>query len=42
MDCDLSMPPEDVSQLITAIRAKKADMAVGSRWILGVMMLPTD
>ncbi|MBC1195000.1 glycosyltransferase [Microcystis aeruginosa BLCCF158] len=35
MDCDLSMPPEDVPQLITAIRAKKADMAVGSRWIPG-------
>lgn len=35
MDCDLSMPPEDVPQLITPIRAKKADMAVGSRWIPG-------
>ncbi|MFM7791042.1 MAG: glycosyltransferase, partial [Microcystis panniformis] len=35
MDCDLSMPPEDVPQLVTAIRAKKADMAVGSRWIPG-------
>lgn len=35
MDCDLSMPPEDVSKLIEAIRQEKADVAVGSRWIPG-------
>lgn len=34
MDCDLSMPPEDLPQLLALIRAG-ADMAVGSRWIPG-------
>ncbi|MGK7941804.1 MAG: polyprenol monophosphomannose synthase [Crocosphaera sp.] len=33
MDCDLSMPPEDVPKLVEAIRKGEADMAVGSRWI---------
>lgn len=34
MDCDLSMPPEDVPRLVEAVRAG-ADLAVGSRWITG-------
>lgn len=35
MDCDLSMPPEDVPNLVKAIREENADVAVGSRWIPG-------
>jgi dolichol-phosphate mannosyltransferase len=35
MDCDLSMPPEDVAQLVRAIAEGDADVAVGSRWIPG-------
>ncbi|ACK66093.1 glycosyl transferase family 2 [Rippkaea orientalis PCC 8801] len=35
MDCDLSMPPEDVAQLVKAIREQEADVAVGSRWVDG-------
>lgn len=35
MDCDLSMPPEDVSKLVQPLRQKTADVAVGSRWIPG-------
>jgi dolichol-phosphate mannosyltransferase len=35
MDCDLSMPPEDVPRLVQAIRHDGADVAVGSRWIPG-------
>ncbi|MDJ0509731.1 MAG: polyprenol monophosphomannose synthase [Crocosphaera sp.] len=35
MDCDLSMPPEDVPKLVEAIRQGEADMAVGSRWVEG-------
>lgn len=34
MDCDLSMPPEDVPRLMDALRGG-ADLAVGSRWIPG-------
>lgn len=34
MDCDLSMPPQDVPLLVRAIVAG-ADVAVGSRWIEG-------
>lgn len=34
MDCDLSMPPEDVPRLVAAVR-NGADLAVGSRWIPG-------
>ncbi|MCB0228906.1 MAG: glycosyltransferase, partial [Anaerolineae bacterium] len=34
MDCDLSMPPEDVPRLVDAVRGG-ADLAVGSRWIPG-------
>ncbi|MCB0004717.1 MAG: glycosyltransferase, partial [Anaerolineae bacterium] len=34
MDCDLSMPPEDVPRLVAAVR-NGADLAVGSRWISG-------
>ncbi|MDY7014088.1 MAG: polyprenol monophosphomannose synthase [Cyanobacteriota bacterium] len=35
MDCDLSMPPDDVPKLIQAIQQEKADVAVGSRWVPG-------
>lgn len=35
MDCDLSMPPEDVPRLVAAIRQQGADLAVGSRWVPG-------
>jgi dolichol-phosphate mannosyltransferase len=35
MDCDLSMPPEDVSRLVACIQGDGADIAVGSRWIAG-------
>ena len=35
MDCDLSMPPEDVPKLIKSMRERKADIAVGSRWVAG-------
>jgi len=34
MDCDLSMPPEDIPRL-AAVMAQGADMAVGSRYIPG-------
>lgn len=34
MDCDLSMPPEDIPRLVEAI-LQGADLAVGSRWIPG-------
>ena len=35
MDCDLSMPPADVSKLVRTIVERDADVAVGSRWIPG-------
>lgn len=35
MDCDLSMPPEDVPRLVRAIVEGGADVAVGSRWVPG-------
>ncbi|MGB0389103.1 MAG: polyprenol monophosphomannose synthase [Ardenticatenaceae bacterium] len=35
MDCDLSMPPEDVPKLVRAIREQRADVAIGSRWVPG-------
>lgn len=35
MDCDLSMPPQDVPKLVRAIVEDGADVAVGSRWIPG-------
>jgi dolichol-phosphate mannosyltransferase len=35
MDCDLSMPPQDVPLLVRAIVEGGADLAVGSRWISG-------
>ncbi|GBF79388.1 polyprenol monophosphomannose synthase [Aphanothece sacrum] len=35
MDCDLSMPPEDVFKLVQAIIEQGADVAVGSRWVSG-------
>ena len=34
MDCDLSMPPEDIPKLVQTI-LDGADVAVGSRWIPG-------
>lgn len=34
MDCDLSMPPADVTKLVQAV-LDGADVAVGSRWIAG-------
>ena len=35
MDCDLSMPPEDVPLLVEAVLQPHVDVAVGSRWIPG-------
>ena len=35
MDCDLSIPPEDVPRLVRAITDGGADVAVGSRWVPG-------
>jgi dolichol-phosphate mannosyltransferase len=35
MDCDLSMPPEDVPLLVEAVWKPGVDVAVGSRWIPG-------
>ncbi len=35
MDCDLSMPPQDIPKLVRAITEQGADLAVGSRWIPG-------
>jgi dolichol-phosphate mannosyltransferase len=35
MDCDLSMPPEDVPKLVQAIQKEGADVAVASRWVAG-------
>ena len=35
MDCDLSMPPEDVARLVACIQTQGADVAVGSRWAPG-------
>lgn len=35
MDCDLSMPPEDVPRLVQAVELEGADLAVGSRWVAG-------
>lgn len=35
MDCDLSMPPEDVPKLVRAIVDSGADLSAGSRWIPG-------
>jgi dolichol-phosphate mannosyltransferase len=35
MDCDLSMPPEDVPRLVACILDEGADVAVGSRWVEG-------
>lgn len=35
MDCDLSMPPEDVQRLVRCITHGNADVAVGSRWMRG-------
>ena len=35
MDCDLSMPPEDVALLLTPLLQQSADVCVGSRWVSG-------
>ncbi|MGB5594878.1 MAG: polyprenol monophosphomannose synthase [Crocosphaera sp.] len=35
MDCDLSMPPEDVPKLVAAIKEEGADVVAGSRWVKG-------
>lgn len=35
MDCDLSMPPEDVPLLVQVIKEGRADMSIGSRWVKG-------
>jgi dolichol-phosphate mannosyltransferase len=35
MDCDLSMPPEEVPAMVRAITEEAADLAVGSRWVPG-------
>lgn len=35
MDCDLSMPPEDVAHLVRCVVDGGADVAVGSRWVQG-------
>jgi dolichol-phosphate mannosyltransferase len=35
MDCDLSMPPQAIPQLVRAIVDQGADVAMGSRWISG-------
>jgi len=35
MDCDLSMPPEDIPRLVRAILEGGADVAIGSRWTPG-------
>ena len=35
MDCDMSMPPEDVPELLAPILEGSADIVIGSRWISG-------
>ena len=35
MDCDLSMPPEDMQRLVSGLTHEHADVVVGSRWIRG-------
>lgn len=35
MDCDLSMPPAEVARLVAAVVDGGADLAVGSRWVVG-------
>lgn len=35
MDCDLSMPPQDIPKLVRLLLDGGADVAVGSRWIKG-------
>lgn len=35
MDCDLSMPPEDVALLLEPLLQQSADVCVGSRWVSG-------
>ncbi len=35
MDCDLSMPPQDIPRLVRALVEEGVDVAVGSRWVAG-------
>jgi dolichol-phosphate mannosyltransferase len=35
MDCDLSMPPQDIPKLVRALVEQEADLVAGSRWIPG-------
>ena len=35
MDCDLSMPPEKMAELVRAVRSGRCDAAVGSRYVAG-------
>ncbi|HJO32770.1 MAG: polyprenol monophosphomannose synthase [Anaerolineales bacterium] len=35
MDCDHSMPPEDVHALLMPLMQQRADVSVGSRWVSG-------
>lgn len=35
MDCDLSMPPENITALLAPIMHHSADVSVGSRWVSG-------
>lgn len=35
MDCDLSMPPEDIPRLLAALEAAGADIAIGTRYRRG-------
>lgn len=35
MDCDLSMPPEDVPRIVAALQKTGAAVALGSRWVKG-------
>ncbi|MEZ4869659.1 MAG: polyprenol monophosphomannose synthase [Caldilineaceae bacterium] len=35
MDCDLSMPPQDIPKLVQPLLDDQADLVIGSRWIPG-------
>ena len=35
MDCDLSMPPESIPDLLTQFASPSVDVAIGSRYVLG-------
>ncbi|MBN1409480.1 MAG: polyprenol monophosphomannose synthase [Spirochaetales bacterium] len=42
MDCDLSMPPEKINDLLHAVQADNCDAAVGSRYVKGGSDVRTD